>query len=668
MPIDFARLAADATGPWLAASQRIASALGLLGPLLAQRLQRMATLELRSRSFPVFAFEGLALSVVIHPSQHGALRAYASTGAAFAAPFVAFGRGVAHVAQAVEDELLLPNFLNVAAAVVDRIAGSIERLIDPRPSTFDPRHAEFWDAFGVVAMAYRGLSTSTGQLRQLAGDIVSAVGLFRTDTGTPPAPGGAVLLTPAAPAMHAESGLDSAGHVLVAAIALIPAIPGWIGTLAEAAWLRGRVWLLDTLQGIEARAFDMRETVLRLFVVTLPALLRDVPALAMTLGAMLQRNIQYFAFFVALYFEEMLHSLELFFDELTAYVNAFVSIVNAVLGLLDRILHTDLLQYITPFIGPAGAALTALGITVTLDDLIDAAGAAANFVLHHTLKAAILTARGLIYAADLSLASLASLASPILGTLVLAPPRSPWLDKLDLLDQIVNALFRDTGGPMVETAASSITPMPNLYDLFFGASPASIASALSSFGTDLAAQVHGLFDNMADSLRGFGTVFSATATDIARTGPATRMPPCGRDASALANGLFDDQLRELGARTQATPARSFEQWLARGGFEIIGAAIPLYVAEMRRYWQAQAQAQAQAEGGPYIEITPTSPHILARRARLGRVRMPRLTLRTNGAPLTQDLARDIAERFQRAVREAFETGQARLQQIAASAG
>lgn len=654
MPIDLTQLATAAAASWMAESRRLGLALGLLGPQLAARLERITALEARTRAFPVFAFEGLALDVRIHPQQYSTLHAYNSVGGAIAAPFVAFGRGFTRIGQAVEDEMILPNVIAAVDDIVALILSSIDRLINPRASSFDPRNARASDIFGLMAMAWRGMTTSTGQLRLLAGDITQAVALFRTPAVAGTA-GGAATTAPTM-ATPANDGPETAGHWLVGAILIIPTLPGWLGVLAEAAWLRGRVWLLDTFQAIEARVFDMRAQVLRIFFVTIPALLREVPALVVVIGSMLQWNIQYFAFFANLYFEEMLFSIRSFFNDLHDYINGFITLINTVLHFIDRVMDFDLLSLITPFMGPAGSAVSAFGIRFTVNDLLDAGGAALNWVLYRSLKGAIAAAKAAAIAADVA-------GSLVLGTTALSAPSNAIVDKLNLLEQIVDALFRDTGGPLVETDSPMIKSMPNFYDTLFGVPPAVVASALSGFGTRLAADVRGLFENLSTSLTGFGEVFARSATDVARTGPAERMPAFGREAAGLANELFDDQVRELGARLRNTPSRSFEQWLVKGGFHVIGAVIPLYVTEMRRYWHEQADAGNE----PYVEITPTSPHILARRARLGRVRVPRMTLRTGGQALSEGLVRELARRFQGAVQEAFATGQTRMQQYAAAA-
>ena len=658
MPIDLLPIATT----WLTAFEihrrRIVGIAGLMQNWLAERQERMAGLERRTRAFPIFAFEGRALSVLIDAQQHGALRPYRNAGQAWAAPFVAFGRGFTRIPQAVEDELVLPNLLGAVEGVIRLIHDSVDRLVDPRPGTFNPDNARFSDVFGLLAMAWRGLTTSTGQLRLLVRDI----GLAR-DQFAAPAGAGAVAPPSASATPDASSGsaapssggdmLGDVGRWLTGAIALLPVIPDWISILFSAAWLRARDWMLDTFQGIERRVFELRRQVLEFMLQTLPGMLREVPALVSAVATMLQWSISYFALVARVYFEVAVDALTRFLRGIYTYVNDFIATINRVLAMIDKILDFDILDLIKPFLGVTGTVIDMIGIRFTVNDLIEFQTGAINTALHLSLKGAIIAARTTLRSAGVSRYV------PFVGS-DLDHYRRRALWALGLIEQIVDALFRDTGGPMVETAAPTVTPMPNLYDLLFGVPPSDLANEVRSFGRALAANVRGLFERVSGVLRNLADVFSRTAADLARTGPAGRMERFGRDAAGLANQLYDDQIRALGGRIQDQPIGAFERWLAGNGFEIIQRAIPLYIAEMRAWWREQARVGEES----MVEITPTSPHILARRVRLGRVRMPRLTLRANGRAHDEALVRELARNFHDAVRAAYSDGQRQLAQIA----
>lgn len=655
MPIDLLPV----TSTWLAAFEahrrHIIGVAGLLERWLHDRADRMAVLERRTRAFPIFAFEGRALSVTIDPQQHRALQPYRSAGAAWAAPFVAFGRGFTRIPQAVEDEMILPNLLGMIEGLFNLIGDSVTRLVDPRASTFNPANARFSDVFGLFAMAWRGLTTSTGQLRLIVRDI----GLARRQFAAPAATGGDTAAN-AGPAAAPAAGGDTLGDIgrwLTGAIAIIPAIPDWIRTIAGAAWLRAREWLLDTFQGIEARVFGLRRQVLGFILQTLPEMLREVPAIVAALATMMQWSLHYFALVARIYLEVAVAALTRFVRGIYSQINGVIDTINSVLSLVDSVLDFDLLNLIKPFMGPAGVLIDMIGVRFTLNDLIDVGTGAVNMIMYGTLKAAILAARGVVAAGG---------HIPLVGRLPFVGARLTALRRqlsraLGLIDQIVDALFRNTGGPMAETAAPRIRAMPDFYSLLFGAPPAELARHVREFGNALGTNMRGLLNQVSVTLGGLAEVFTNTAADLARTGPARRMAGFGTEAGTLANSLYDDQIRALGSRIAATPAGPFERWLAGNGFLILERAVPLYIGEMRAFWN---EREAAADG-PYVEITPTSPHKIARRAPLGRVRVPRLTLNARGRAHDEALVRELAAGFRDAVRDAYASGHRQLAQIAA---
>ncbi|RDZ29291.1 hypothetical protein [Lysobacter silvisoli] len=668
MPIDFLPITSD----WLAAFDNVRRRIGGLSAALhswlTQRLARMGELEQRTRAFPIFAFENRALSVAIDAQQHGALRPYRNAGQAWAAPFVAFGRGFTRIPQAVEDEMVLPNLIGMIENIITGIAGSIDRLIEPQPSTFDPRNARAGDLFGLLAMAWRGMITSTGQLRIIVGDLGKAKAVFappppaHDGPSGPATPAEAVAASAAAEPASPGFGSDPIDLVLrgmTAAMLILPIIPDWIRTLASAIWLRIRLTVVDVLRRVEARVFRARREVLSFFFEGLPKLLREVPALVGAIGTMLQWSINYFAVVARIYLETVLFSLTVFLRDLQRQVNEIIIIVDYVLAMIDAIMDFDLLELIKPFLGPTAMLIDMIGVKLQVKDVIDAAGTVINWTLYGALKAGILAARAAIVSTDFM---------PVINDLPwvgskLDALRASLLHDLGLIDQIVDALFRDTGGPMVETAKPRIRRMPNFYDLLIGVRPGDLGREMGSFGRALGANIRGLFENISRTLAHLGEVFSRTATDFARTGPADRMQRFARESAELANGLYDGQIRALGDRIEATPIGPWERWLAGNGFRLIEAAIPLYIGEMRRWWRERAMAGEEN----YVEFTPTSPHILARRARLGRVRVPRLTLRAQGRAHDESLVRDLAQHFREAVGRAYVDGQRQFDEIAAGA-
>jgi hypothetical protein len=126
----------------------------------------------------------------------------------------------------------------------------------------------------------------------------------------------------------------------------------------------------------------------------------------------------------------------------------------------------------------------------------------------------------------------------------------------------------------------------------------------------------------------------------------------------MVRDLMEPEYAQLGAAPAPTGleglAGVLEQALAAGGFYIVGAAIPAYVAAMDDFWSRARPATAPRT--PPAE-RPTSPRILQRRARLALVRVPRLTIRAPGRVLDGQLIGEVVARFRQAVAEAYRTGE-----------
>jgi hypothetical protein len=646
MPIDFSAIAED----WLLrlrTRQRSAEhALALLGPWLAERLERLGSLERRSRGWPTWLFEGRALSVRLAPAQVGAVRPYGSVGPAFAAPFVAFGRSFVRIPQAAEEAWILPALFSALDDVVGVVESAVARWARPRAGLFEPGGARASDLFGIAAMAWRGLGGSLPALRAMAVDFGTgmrpwlAQDASAAQAGTPPS-------VPAAPETGSTG--SSLERYLVAAILVLPVLPSWIENLARAAWLRARVMALDVLQGIEARVFRLRTQVLTKILLDLPRALREVPAIAAAMGAMLAWSIRYFARLAQVWMDVIVFTLNLLLRVAQALANAVIGLINGFLALVDRIMKQDLLQYMKPLLGPTGYLIDMLGVRLSLDDLIEAGTQAINFTVHAHIKGMILAARAAIIASSRQI--------PLVGRGIISTgTRARLLHQLGLIEQIVDALFADTGGAMVETVAPVITDMPDFYDLLVGADPAVIGGHLRRFGQAMADHFRSLLDGVGTRLSDLAGVFDRTAAELAVNRPAARMAAFGRQTSELVGDLYDNQIRSLGERIAERGPSSFERWLVGGGFFVIGGAIAPYVQSMLRWWRDEEAAG----DAPSVVLNPTSPHILLRRAQLRRVHLPRLTLRAPSRPHDEALVRDLARHLRSAVQGAYREGERRL--------
>jgi hypothetical protein len=211
------------------------------------------------------------------------------------------------------------------------------------------------------------------------------------------------------------------------------------------------------------------------------------------------------------------------------------------------------------------------------------------------------------------------------------------------------------------TAETAMPPplagFPDIYAAFFGAGAPNFAAALSTASAQLQSDINSLFMSGRDFLLSTSRAFSRAAGQAARLGSPAQYALMSRRAEQLSSSVMSpvsDELRARMAERSDVLANSFDRFVAGGAFDVIGATLPLYVEQMSRYWTAQTEAQVS-------RVNPTSPHILARRAGLRRVRFPRLLIHAPGRALDTNLIARIAERFKGAIENAYVTGLAQAE-------
>ena len=628
-------------------ASRIALAFAVIGEAASRRLGALEAIARQVRAWPVWAFQGRALEVTIHPSQRGALRAYESVGQAFAAPFVAFGRGVAGFVQDIRDDLALPRLLGQVQGLLDDILAAIDRVERAGPRLFDIGSARFSDIFGIAALVTRSLNGSWGFVGRVLADAQNALSgdqPVRGGAATPPATDAA---GPGPIGRSFAEQLSDAGRWLTGGLIALPLLPGLIGTLVQSAWLQARGMILNVLTMVETRVHDLRRAVLEWVFNRLPGLLAPVPILTAVASAMVVEYVKFWINFAERYMTALFAELRIFFTQIAAFFNAWITAINAVAGVLSDMMNFDILRFVLDKAGllPLFRLLRISPPSLTLGDILDASGTVARVATGVVLRGLVGKARSLVPTSIFPGAGRKLLALENLIAALFQAPR-PYPDEL--------------AGPPPRIAA-----MPNVYDTIVGRAGTALVRSVRQWGDRTAAGVDDVF-------QGLGRAFDVYAIDMARLSaasarvvPAARIGRFSAEAQGLSADLFGDQLAHL-RRVTATARRpsgsGFQQWLTTGGFNVIGAAIPPYVAEMRRFWQSEREGAGDA----IVDLgTAVSPHILARRARLARVQMRRLTIDAGNRPLDPALAREIAERFRGAVGDAYRDG-ARAMRVAAA--
>jgi hypothetical protein len=194
---------------------------------------------------------------------------------------------------------------------------------------------------------------------------------------------------------------------------------------------------------------------------------------------------------------------------------------------------------------------------------------------------------------------------------------------------------------------SGIT-FPNIYDVFFrGPEAATLQTSLQGLGPTLKTNVDSIFDASIKAFNELGETMEKAGTEAARLGPAGGYARVAGRASELSESAFGaEAMRAKLVRRKDPIAEAYQSWLASSGFQALGKALPGYVAEMIEFWKKESRKPPDQR--------PTSPHILARRAQVTRVRMPRLVIRVGDErELDKVLAAEVADRVRFGVAEAF---------------
>jgi hypothetical protein len=207
-----------------------------------------------------------------------------------------------------------------------------------------------------------------------------------------------------------------------------------------------------------------------------------------------------------------------------------------------------------------------------------------------------------------------------------------------------------------EPTAPTITPLPkNLIDQFFGPGGGDFARLLGSLRSIIQQAVKTILDTSVTGLAAAADMFAQLRDRAAALDLNERFADVLSNGEAHVDQLMQPHQQWLSEHDQPTGlegiAGAFEDALAGAGFDIVGAAIPAYIGTLRDLWGPDVAAGADQ---------PTSPHIIARRARLQAVRLHRLTIRALGRALDEPLSRDIAARAQAAVAEAYQRGTLKL--------
>ena len=612
MPIDFAKIVAMFQGPMDYQMKLITKTFERLAKWLDKKVKQTEELERSTRQFPRIDFYNEALTIWIDRSQHRLLvSATAPPGpwySSFTRGGAAFLRGIKRVETAVREELAIPMSLGPIAGALSAISDSFDRWSEPSRKLFETEGKNIFDIFGELGLFFRAIPSSNEQIRKF---LFSPLVTFFLKPSTIDWP---VML-------HQAIGY------IVAGLLLLPLAVRWLAAAVPAFSRAVKFRVLELFRHVQDLAFDFREKALQWLVRTVMKQARNAWAFANAFMKILSDQVAFYIKFVAAYGAWLLINLRHFLEDLVDLFNSWIDTVRDIQSALKSVLDFE----INSLAGPLGKYLP----KITVDDLVSAAIDNARSELLQQLTDALDSAEGV---------------ADFIG-------QESWVVRIQALKEIFGIALTPTAPMVGEPMLPTLThPFPDLSSLL----GTGLGAAIRKHGREVAAGITEVLQSGADILAGVGDAFSKAGAQAAYIDSPARFQKIFDDSAASAKFLTqadrEAALKRLGKADAL--ATAFEQVLIHGGFDIVGDCISLYVRAMRDHWEQKVNA-------PKAPPKPTSPHILQKHKRLGRVHMPAITVKARGFPLGDSLIIQIAGRFQTAVEEAYSKGLARLEAVPA---
>lgn len=625
--IDFARIAERIE----AQIQPLMAALLRLGAWLSQRVEQEQERERVGRGFPVIRFNPgyNAVTIWIDPLQHGVLSTTEQTGSigeTLKVSELAFLRGLERTRRAVREDLILPQFVGTITEALEAMLASVERFAEPRSTMFDPLTHRLSDLSGEFALLIRAFTSNTSQIIQLGESLARAKAVL----GNPTEMQGGIV---AGAGDSFLTGLDHVARNLVGAILLLPIIPNMLMLIVRSAALNSKLTLLDIFKAIEKQVLNFRKDIFQFCFNKLFEYLQRAERFVIAAQIVIVSHVAFYSDFGISYVRELFLNFRRFADELSQFLESWISALRVIGSVLEDILDFDLASLFMNYLGlPTSIAATMPAFAI--GDLVD--------VTARDKMALFLEGLGFGGALHLipGLHQRLNGLRKLLGIILAPPPKLP---------------------PEAQRPALAGERFPNISELFFGSRAPELLRTLSTLGDDLKTGVQDIVEACMSFTGNISFRFAEAAAQATRIDSPDRYQRVLDQATGLAEGVFGEEINDLRQRMAAQPVamigQEFDRWVVvRAGFNAIGSIISLYIAEMHRYWQDQVEHAKKTVSGE----KPTSPHILARRQRLGLVRAPRVVIYARGRILDDALASEIVTRFQGVIVDAYRTGQDQL--------
>jgi hypothetical protein len=415
------------------------------------------------------------------------------------------------------------------------------------------------------------------------------------------------------------AGIRDATRYVAAALGAFP----WLGVYLPLAWRLGQVAIrlaaLRALESIEGQVWDFRTSVLKLFYVDLELYRRGAIVWLTAAQRVIAGQLRYYLTFATIFLDETLNGLRRLSDDIHGILSKLTYVFNALKIVLTVLSDFNFMNLIAP-----GLALANPFTLATL----------AEVVIEGNAKLATVLGEGLDLAEPL--------ATPEQKVLIRILRRATRLPRFL--------------GPLPPTPTPpKVTPLPNLVDRFFGGSITAWTNMIGRIRDAIQGAVDDILSGTIGGLTAASDRFAKLRDEAANLDLTERFADVVSTSESRTRQLMAPHTRWIAAHAGPTGlegiAGAFEDVLAHGGFDVVGAAIPAYIGSLRDLWEPEVAAG----GAP-----PTSPHIVARHARLALVHMPRLTVRAIGRALDETLRTDIAARAQAAVADAYQRAMTNL--------
>lgn len=632
MPIDFAAISAQFAEALTAESQAIGSLFDDLAVAVRDLARQASRGDRATRGYPVLRYYNGALCVRVDTLGGPLLQApkQAGIGEGVRTGATDFVSGIGWTATAVEQELALPRLMVSIETMLAGAEGAIKRSGNPTHHSFYAGEKPLSEVIGTLVAAY-----STFSSRAASDQLILFAGRAGLATAAPPGD----EVWPAKPAADAAADAKAGDSV----VTLLAGAGRQLTDLALLLPLLGDILAVE----IEGRSPGLKQSVLG-----------QLGSVEQSLNSLRGDAIR-----------DLIERCDLL-ALVTPMTGAASQIILMDVRLLTGVHPRFIAELVSDVHETMGGVVTwgtwvgdHFETLATAADLYLGGGIVEDMVKWLLADPGNPTARAEEYLTADERRERSEIALGMKDPATLSPESAARILAVEQIESLV--YYPAPPLPADTTPPPQLFAFPNVHDTLFGLTGEfELAAGVYDLGNDLRRNVARAFVAGQTTVTQVGaSIGEATAHVTATTLDGRRMHRMARDATRSAQIVFGTQLDELRAHAPAPDplVRAYDRALKEVGldaamgdaFMLGGSAVPVYVGEMRAFWASRQR----------VRDHPTSPHILARRARLAAVEIPRMTVRATGRAPDKRLAELVAQRFHTAMGQAYVAGRAEFKRL-----